>query len=207
MHVFDIIAAAVAFLFVLIGLYRGFVEEAIRLIGIVGAFFTGLALYRTIAVHLTFLRLSGAVLSVVSFLLIFCSALLVIILLGMLLKKVIHLTVLGWVDRLCGGVLGFLKVFFLVWIAVIAVASLPFGKIRHWFEPSKTYSFFMEISPTLKIHGMTPTAGPVQNILKANPLPAIVNAYKAIDSSARKADSLSAGRIRKPPQVMTGKHK
>ncbi len=198
MHTFDIIAAAVAIIFVIIGLYRGFVEEAIRLIGIVAAFFTGLALYRALAVHLTFLKLSGAVLSVISFFVIFLAALLVIILLGMLLKKVIHLTVLGWIDRLCGGVIGFLKVFFFIWIVVIAIASLPFSKIRRWFEPSKTYSFFMAISPTLKLHGMSPSAGPVQNILKANPLPAVVNAFKAIDSSSRKTDSLPGGRKKKP---------
>jgi membrane protein required for colicin V production len=206
MHVFDIITAALALLFVIVGLYRGFVEEALRLIGIVAAFFTGLALYRVMATHLTFLKLSGAVLSVVSFLIIFCAALLVIILLGMLVKKIIHLTVLGWVDRLCGGVLGFLKAFFLVWIAVTVIASLPFGAIRRWFEPSKSYSFFMAISPTLKIHGMTPAAGPVQNILKANPIPAIVNAYKALDSSSRKADSLS-GSLKKKTQSSAAKHK
>jgi uncharacterized membrane protein required for colicin V production len=189
MHAFDIIAAAIAVVFIIFGLYHGFVEEAVRLIGIVAAFFTGLALYRMLAVHLTFLKLSGAVLSVVSFILIFLAALLIIILLSMVARKIIHLTVLGWVDRACGGLLGFLKVFFCVWIVVIAIESLPFAKLKHWFAPSRAYAFFIAISPTLKIHGMFPATGPVQNILKANPLPAIVNAYKAIDSSSRKSDS------------------
>jgi membrane protein required for colicin V production len=200
MHPFDIIAAAVAIIFVIMGLYRGFVEEALRLIGIVVAFFTGLALYRLLATHLTFLKLSGAVVSIVSFILIFLAALCVIILIGMLAKKIIHLTVLGWVDRLCGGVLGFLKVFFIVWMLVIVVSSLPFSKIKHWFAPSRAYAFFIAISPTLKLYGMTPAAGPVQNILNANPLPAIVKAYKTIDSSAQKADSL-AGKAKKPRAV------
>jgi membrane protein required for colicin V production len=191
MHAFDIIVAAIALVFVIFGVYRGFIEEAIRLIGIVAAFFTGLALYRNVAMHLTFLKLTGAVLSVVSFLLIFLATLLVIILLGLLIRKIIHLTVLGWVDRACGGVLGFLKVFFLVWILVMTVASLPFGMSRQWLAHSKTYSFFIAISPTLKIYGLTPASGPVQNILKANPLPAIVNAYKTLDSSSRKTDSLA----------------
>jgi membrane protein required for colicin V production len=194
MHPIDIVAIALALLFIILGLYRGFVEEAVRLIGIVAAFFTGLALYRQLAVHLTFLKLSGAVLSVVSFLLIFLATLLVIILLGMLLRKVIHLTVLGGVDRICGGLLGFLKVFFLVWIVVITIESLPFTKVKRWSGQSKTYAFFIAISPTLKIHGLSPSIGPVQNILKANPLPAIVNAYKAIDSTARKSDSLMSGK-------------
>jgi membrane protein required for colicin V production len=199
MNIIDIIAVALAVLFIIIGLYRGFVEEAARLIGIVAAFFTGLALYRELAVHLTFLKLSGPVLSVVSFFIIFLAALLIIILAGILLKKVIHLTVLGWVDRLCGGVLGFLKVFFCVWIVVIAITSLPLGYIRRWFEPSKTYSFFIAISPTLKLHGMSPSAGPVQNILRANPLPSIINAYKSIDSSKETG--------KKKPQAAAGKRK
>jgi membrane protein required for colicin V production len=194
MHPVDIIAVALALLFIILGIYRGFVEEAVRLIGIVAAFFAGLALYRPLAVRLTFLKLSGAVLSVVSFLLIFLVALLVIILLGMLVRKIIHLTVLGSVDRICGGLLGFLKVFFLVWIVVMTVASLPFVTIKHWFGQSKTYAFFIAISPTLKIHGLDPATGPVQNILKANPLPAIVHAYKAIDSLSLKRDSLSTGK-------------
>jgi membrane protein required for colicin V production len=196
MHPFDIIAAAVAIIFVIMGLYRGFVEEALRLIGIVAAFFTGLALYRQLAVHLTFLKLSGAIVSIISFILIFLATLLALILLGMLAKKIIHLTVLGWVDRLCGGVLGFLKIFFIAWMIVIVVASLPFAKIKHWLAPSRAYAFFIAISPTLKLHGMSPSAGPVQNILKANPLPAIVKAYKTVDTSAHKADSLS-GKIKK----------
>lgn len=197
MHAFDIIAAALALLFIIVGLYRGFVEEAIRLIGIVAAFFTGLALYRQLAVHLSFLKLSGTVLSVVSFLLIFLVALLIIILLGMLIKKIIHLTVLGWVDRVCGGLLGFLKVFFLVWIVVITVVSLPFSAVKHWLEPSKTFEFYMAISPTLKIHGLTPAVGPVQNILNANPLPAIIKAYKTLDPSTLKKDSLVTGQAKK----------
>jgi membrane protein required for colicin V production len=196
MHPFDIIAAAVAIIFVIMGLYRGFVEEALRLIGIVAAFFTGLALYRQLAVHLTFLKLSGAIVSIISFILIFLVTLLALILLGMVAKKIIHLTVLGWVDRLCGGVLGFLKIFFIAWMVVIVVASLPFAKIKHWLTPSRSYAFFIAISPTLKLHGMSPSAGPVQNILKANPLPAIVKAYKTVDTSAHKADSL-AGKIKK----------
>jgi membrane protein required for colicin V production len=206
MHVFDIIVAAIALLFVIFGMYRGFIEEAIRLIGIVAAFFTGLALYRNVAMHLTFLKLTGAVLSVVSFLLIFLATLLVIILLGLLVRKIIHLTVLGWVDRACGGVLGFLKVFFLVWIVVMSVASLPFGMSSQWLARSKTYSFFSALSPTLKIYGLSPASGPVQNILKANPLPAIVNAYKTLDSSSRKTDSLAHSE-KKKQQHAPVKHK
>jgi membrane protein required for colicin V production len=186
MQAFDIIAAAIGILFIILGIKRGFVEEIIRLVGIIAAFFIGLSLYRQLLGYLSFIKISGSFLSVISFILIFLVSLLIIMLLGKLLRKIIHLTVLGWFDRLCGSVLGLVKAFFLVWIIVITIASLPLESVKHWFVPSKTYSFFAAISPTLKISGLVPNAGPVQNILKANPVPAIVNAYKSISSSSKK---------------------
>jgi hypothetical protein len=44
------------------------------------------------------------------------------------------------------------------------------------------------ISPVLRTHGLVPASGPVQNILKANPIPAIT---KAIETAAGVADSTS----------------
>jgi len=185
-HVFDIIAAAGALIFVILGFKRGFVEEIIRLVGIVAAFFLGLGFYRKLAALLTFVKLPGSVVAVISFLLIFIVALLLILLLSIVIKKIVHLTVLGWVDRICGGVLGFIKMFFIVWVVVIVVASLPLDGMKNWFKTAKTYSFFSTISPALKLHGLLPENGPVQNILNANPLPALINAYHkvapAIDS-------------------------
>ncbi len=205
-HIVDIIASALALLFIILGLKRGFVEEAIRLGGIVIAFFAGLGFYKQLAVHLTFLKLSGSIVSVISFLLIFLVSLLVIILLGMLIRKIIHLTVLGWVDRICGGIVGFFKAFFLVWIVIISIASLPIEKIKLWASPSITYSFFMAISPTLKIYGLTPSVGPVQNILKANPLPSLMDAYnKSIDKKNTSEEPKETQKNKKQTQPPKGK--
>jgi membrane protein required for colicin V production len=188
-HVFDIICAGLGCIFILMGMYRGFVEEVIRLIAVVAAFFAGLALYRPVAGYIKFLHLSESLLSVIAFLAVFLACVVAILLLGMLIKKVIHLTVLGWVDRLCGGVLGFVKVFFLAWIIVITISSLPFNGIKNWFKPAKSYSFFVALSPRLRAEGLMPKTGPVQNILKANPLPAIKG---ALEKAAAVTDSASA---------------
>lgn len=194
MHPFDIIAAGFSLLFVIVGLYRGFVEEVIRLVAVVAAFLAALAYYRPLAGCLGFLHLPGSVTAVVSFLLLFLACLLALFILGKIVKKVIHLTVLGSVDMLCGGVLGFVKAFFLVWIFIIAVSSLPFAGVKNWIGPSKTYRFFTSVSPQLRLAGLLPAAGPLQNLLKANPLPAITNALKAVDSTALRHDTLKAGR-------------
>jgi membrane protein required for colicin V production len=187
-HIFDIICGVLACVFILMGIYRGFVEEVIRLVAVVAAFFAGISLYRTVAGYIKFLHLSGSLLSVIAFLAIFLACVLAIVVLGMLIKKVVHLTVLGWVDRLCGGVLGFVKIFFLAWIIVMTISSLPFDGIKKWFKPSKAYAFFNEISPRLRAEGLMPSTGPVQNILRANPLPAIKGALQNVTAAA---DSVS----------------
>ncbi len=183
---FDIVCGCVALIFVVLGIKRGFVEEVLRVAAVVGGFFLSLSLYRRGAGYIRFLHVSDTVLSIVAFVAIFLACLLAIALVGILIKKIIHLTVLGWIDRLCGGILGLIKVFFLVWIAVITVSSLPITRVRNWFKPSKTYSFFVAISPELRAYGFVPSSGPVQNILKANPLPAIT---KAIETAAGQGDS------------------
>jgi uncharacterized membrane protein required for colicin V production len=187
-HVFDIICAGAALIFVCMGIYRGFVEEVIRLIAVVVAFFTGLSLYRPVAEYIKFLHLSPTLLSTIAFLTVFLACLIAIVLLGILIKKVVHLTVLGWVDRICGGVLGFVMIFFITLIFVITISSLPFEGLKNWFKPAKSYSFFVAISPRLRAEGLVPKTGPVQNILKANPIPAITDAVKNAVSSY---DSLS----------------
>jgi hypothetical protein len=137
-------------------------------------------------------------LSVIAFLAVFLVCVLAIILLGILVKKIVHLTVLGSVDRVCGGIVGIIKGFFLIWIVVITISSLPFEKIKNWFRPSKSYSFFVAISPRLRAEGLIPRTGPVQNILNANPIPAITGALKTITSTA---DSV----LSKSNQVPSGK--
>lgn len=185
MHIFDIIASIVALILIIFGIKRGFVEEIIRLVGIVLSFFISMAFYRQLAIHITFIKLAPSFITIISFVTILLASIVVILLLGLLVKKIIHLTVLGWVDRLCGGILGFLKAFFLIWIASIIIISLPFAPIRAWAKPSISYKFFSAISPQLKTHGLLPETGPVQNILRANPLPSIIQAYKKIEPDVK----------------------
>jgi uncharacterized membrane protein required for colicin V production len=97
-----------------------------------------------------FLGLSPHFTCVVAFLTIFITCVLALILIGKIIKKVITLTMLGWLDRLCGGAIGAIKAFFLGWIFVIAVSALPFTGASSFFRDSPTFSFFVTISPVLK---------------------------------------------------------
>jgi membrane protein required for colicin V production len=150
MNSFDIVFCIFSLVFVILGIFRGFITEVIRLIAVVAGFICGLIFYRQFSVKLSFLHLSQYAVGVVSFLTIFFGCVVIILLVGIILKKVINLTALGWFDRLGGGFVGLIKAFFIAWVFVIAVSSLPFSYGKNFFKDSRAYSFFIGISPVLK---------------------------------------------------------
>jgi membrane protein required for colicin V production len=167
MHIFDIICFSIALIFIFIGIYRGFVEEAMRLIAVLVAFFAGLYFYRFIVNYIKFIPLSPSFLAVIAFILIFVISILIVILLGKALKKIIHLTVLGFIDRICGGIIGFVKAFFFVIIFVMIIASMPFPPIKNWFLQSKTYSLMINFTPQIYPEKIISKSSSIQTIFNS----------------------------------------
>jgi membrane protein required for colicin V production len=150
MHAFDVIFGVMALILIFLGIKRGFIEEVMRLAAIVTGFLGALALYRHVSPYLSFLSLSPHVITVISFLIVFFCIAFAIVCVGKLLKKMVKLTMMGWLDRLCGACVGAIKVFFLGWIFVIIASSIPVPTLRYFFKGSNAYSFFVAISPALK---------------------------------------------------------
>jgi membrane protein required for colicin V production len=150
MHAFDIIFGLIAAIFVIVGIRRGFIDEVMRLVAVVAGFICGLLFYRQLAPKLDFLALSPNVTGVIAFLAVFFACVIAIFLVGKIIKKVVTLTMLGWLDRLCGGAVGAVKAFFFGWVFVIAVSALPGASAAPFFRDSPVFSFFVAISPTLK---------------------------------------------------------
>ena len=125
-------------IFLGIGAVRGFRRGFILEIASVLALILGIAGgFHLLHLGMTFLasrfEISDEFLPVLSFLLIFVAIILLVNLIGKLIKKALDLTALGGLDRLAGGILGFVKWAFalsvLIWI--LSVAGLD-----SWFEPS-----------------------------------------------------------------------
>jgi uncharacterized membrane protein required for colicin V production len=150
MHVFDICFGVVTLVLIFLGLRRGFIDEVMRLTAIVVGFIGALALYRQLVPKLSFLSHSPHIVIVVSFLVIFFCIALGVVCIGTLLKKMVRLTMMGWLDHLCGACIGAVKAFFLGWIFVITVSSIPVAVVHYFFKDSPTYAFFVAISPALK---------------------------------------------------------
>jgi membrane protein required for colicin V production len=189
MHAFDIIFGAFVLIFVLLGVRRGFIDEVMRLAAIIIGFIGALALYRQFIPKLSFLSLSPHITIVVSFLIIFFCFALGTVFIGKILKKLVKLTMMGWLDRLCGACIGSIKAFFVGWIFVVIVSSIPIAGMHHFFKDSRVYSFFMAISPALKSQVLTHV--PSQTRALARPS-ALQDFWKKLTVSERNPDSSSS---------------
>jgi len=150
MHAFDIIFYVITAIFIILGLKRGLIDEITRLSAIVAGFVCALLLYRQIVPWFDTLHLLPQVSTACAFIALFVAAFFLVLIIGIFIKKTVRLTMLGWVDRLCGGCLGLVKAFFIGWVIVIALSSIPFINCSDCFSGSKVFTLLHAISPSLQ---------------------------------------------------------
>jgi uncharacterized membrane protein required for colicin V production len=192
MHAFDIVFGAFVLVFVFLGIRRGFIEEVMRLAAIIIGFIGALALYRQFIPKLSFLSLSTHLTIVVSFLIIFFCIAFGTVCIGKILKKMVKLTMMGWLDRLCGACIGGVKAFFVGWIFIVIVSSIPIAAMHHFFKDSRAYSFFMAISPALKSQVLTHVPSQTRALSQSS---ALQDFWKKLTAAARQPDSLSSKEV------------
>ncbi|MGE4518501.1 MAG: CvpA family protein [Desulfobacteraceae bacterium] len=105
------------------GIMTGLVQSVSGVIGAVAGFYAAYFYYPTLAGFLEKWVEPGSVLNIASFFVIFCAVVIVVTILGRVLKWILKIVFLGWVDRLGGGVLGFIKGGIIVSVLVIALTT------------------------------------------------------------------------------------
>ena len=88
------------------GLFRGFIKEFFSIIGVFIGFFLAFTYYDTLEKYLSGWITHPNYLPLLSFFTIFLSVYILISLLGVVIKYLLRITILGWVDRLFGVVFG-----------------------------------------------------------------------------------------------------
>ena len=109
MNFFDIIIAIILSYCVIRGVFRGLVKEISSIIGVLGGYYAAYSYYPVIAKVLTRWISNTAYLNILSFLIIFCGVFIIISVLGVVIKYVLNIAFLGWVDRICGAGFGITK--------------------------------------------------------------------------------------------------
>ncbi len=133
------------------GLVKGLIRQVIELVGIVGSFFIAVLFAGWLAAVLqtnTSIPYSPAL--VISFVVLFIASMVAFHFLAISLQKLIRMTFLGWIDRLCGAMLGLIVGFIVTSLLVSLVLELPVPRdVRHAVEISEVSMYVRPIAPWL----------------------------------------------------------
>jgi membrane protein required for colicin V production len=128
MNAFDILVGVVLVYGLVRGLFRGLVKELSSIIGVLGGFLAAYSFYGVIGGYLSGMVSSPAYRNLLAFLIIFGAVVVTVNLLAIVVKYLLKIVFLGWLDRLGGVVFGFVKGALIVSVLFLALtAFLPKG--------------------------------------------------------------------------------
>ncbi|MEW6218989.1 MAG: CvpA family protein [Thermodesulfobacteriota bacterium] len=131
MSFFDAIVLAIAVFFLARGIWRGFIRQLASIAALVAGYLAVATWYPRLAPLVAPLSDSPVVTFAGTYAVIFLAAYLCTILAGQVLKAVVHLSLLGWIDRSLGAVFGLAKAAFLatllfMLLSAVLAAGSPF---------------------------------------------------------------------------------
>ncbi len=110
------------------GIFRGMVKEISSIVGVIAGFYAAYGYYPLVSKIMEDWITNVSFLNILSFMLIFCVIFFIISIIGVIIKYLLHIASLGWMDRLLGASLGFGKAVLIVSIILVALtAFLPKG--------------------------------------------------------------------------------
>lgn len=123
MNFFDIAIIVILGFCVTRGVFRGLIKELSSIIGVLGGFYAAYSYYMVLAGPLSRWISNSAYLNILSFLIIFVGILIIIGILGVIIKYLLNIAFLGWVDRICGAGFGFIKGILIASVLLITLTS------------------------------------------------------------------------------------
>lgn len=192
MHAFDIILAIIAVVFIFTGIKRGLIGEVIRLAAMIAGCVVAFLYYHQLSAIAPISRLpvQQHIRNGVSFIIIYVACAAAIIIAGWFIKKVVHLTPLGLVDRLVGGGIGLLKALLIAYIACLSISSLPLQRIRSDFRTSVVFRAYSTMPEFFSLTSLLKKKAKVVTIFGKSP-PAS-SAHKEISRAKKKFDTFKA---------------
>jgi membrane protein required for colicin V production len=166
MHILDILFVVIGIISIIIGIRRGLVSELFRLLALLAGFLSAYLYSRRGAEYLTSVPKQLA--STLSFIIIFIAAALIVLGIGWVIRKMVHLTPLGWIDSLFGGVIGLLKTFTFFWMLCLGFTLFPFTISKLTLHHSLVFQTYRKLPGCLKLSGLAELRG----MLKIDPVPA-----------------------------------
>jgi membrane protein required for colicin V production len=126
MNPFDILILIILVYGLIRGVFRGLVREISSIIGVLGGFFAAYVYYPHVAKLISPWISDPAYLNIISYLAIFSAVVVIVGILAVIIKYLLNIAYLGWVDRVCGALFGLIKSGLVCCVLFIALtAFLP----------------------------------------------------------------------------------
>lgn len=142
---FDIILIIILIYCVIRGIFRGIVKEISSLIGVLGGFYAAFTYYKGVGIYLKRWISDPNYVNILSFLIIFICIFLIVSILGIIIKYILKIAYLGWVDRVFGGIFGILKGI-LIGSVLLIVFTTFLSKDSDMIKNSRISTYFTAIS-------------------------------------------------------------
>jgi membrane protein required for colicin V production len=147
MSSFDIIVLVVVGTLTIIGFYNGMVRQLFGLAGFVAGYILAMRYYQQCSGFLTSFHPGTA--RAISFIAIFLACILAAHIIGWLVGRFFNISGLGFLNRIGGGFLGFLKGCLIVSLIVLVVTASDSAK-SSFFKKSHTVKYVLPVASILK---------------------------------------------------------
>lgn len=112
----------ITLLFLIRGIWIGFIRQLAALAALFIAFIAAGQYYSQLSIYITKFISEPQLAFIITYASVFLVSYVLIVLLGLLLKKVMQISFLGWFDKLLGGIFGFAKAAFICTLIFMALA-------------------------------------------------------------------------------------
>ena len=128
MNPFDILVIIILAYGLIRGVFRGVVREISSIIGVLGGFYAAYTYYPRVAQLISPWITDPGYRNILSFLLIFSAVVILVAILAVVIKYLLNIAYMGWIDRVSGAVFGFAKGLLVCCVIfIVLTAFLPKG--------------------------------------------------------------------------------
>ena len=145
MNPIDMVIVVVLVYCLIRGIFRGIVKELSSIVGVLGGFYAAYTYYGEAAVFLQRWISDTAYLNILSFIAVFGGVLIIVSLLGVLIRFLLKVVFLGWVDKTLGAGFGIIKAVLIVSVLLIPLTTF-LSKGSPVIKNSKLSSYVISIS-------------------------------------------------------------
>jgi membrane protein required for colicin V production len=130
MNPFDMVIVVILGYCIIRGIFRGLIKEVFSAIGVLAGCYVAYFYHETVSLILSEWITAPAYLHIISFILLFCGVFLIITVIGLLIRFIVKIALLGVIDRIFGAVFGGLKAILIISLVyVLLITFLPQGGV------------------------------------------------------------------------------